>query len=184
MFSIHKNQQESIHSMYLEKSFEFVIRSIKNIKEFFGTELAKELVKSDMQCDLIIGNNVFAHVPDINDFTLGIATLLKPGGVVTLEFPHLLRLLESCQFDTIYHEHLCLYTIRSLSKLLKQYDLEIFDAYYSEIHSGSIIAKVTNKNSKINIKTPLGPARPSIYLSTNRSTSSQINQSGTSRLQN
>ena len=111
---------------------------IENIKEFFGTELAKELAMKDMQCDLVLGNNVFAHVPDINDFTSGIATLLKPSGVVTLEFPHLLRLLESCQFDTIYHEHYSYLSLHAVQKIFSKAGLRIFDIEEIDTHGGSI----------------------------------------------
>ena len=74
-------------------------------REFFGEQLAVEIVDQYGKADLIVGNNVYAHVPDINNFTRGLAQLLKPGGTVTLEFPHLLPLIELCQFDTVYHEH-------------------------------------------------------------------------------
>ena len=73
--------------------------------KFFGSQLAQELAKTDKKADLIIGNNVLAHVPDINDFVKGLKILLNPGGVVTMEFPHLVRLIIEQQFDTIYHEH-------------------------------------------------------------------------------
>lgn len=75
------------------------------LREFSSRALAEDLVAKGRQADLIIGNNVYAHVPDINDFTMGLRTVLKPGGVITLEFPHLLRLIEDTQFDTVYHEH-------------------------------------------------------------------------------
>src|SRR6185295_839091 len=75
------------------------------LREFFGEALARQLAQEGRQADLIAGNNVYAHVPDINDFTAGLCTALKPEGVVTLEFPHLLKLIEGTQFDTVYHEH-------------------------------------------------------------------------------
>ena len=88
---------------------------IDTVVKFFGADTAKELVSEGIQADLLAGNNVFAHVPDINDFTEGLSVLLSPQGVITLEFPHLLRLIEQGQFDTIYHEHfsyLSLITVR------------------------------------------------------------------------
>ena len=75
------------------------------MREFFGEQLGKQLATSGKQADLIVGNNVYAHVPDINDFTRGLKVALKPGGTITLEFPHLMRLIEHTQFDTVYHEH-------------------------------------------------------------------------------
>ena len=75
------------------------------LREFFGEEIGRKLAFTGKQADLIIGNNVYAHVPDINDFTLGLKAALKPRGTVTLEFPHLLQLIEQTQFDTVYHEH-------------------------------------------------------------------------------
>ena len=77
------------------------------VREFFGEELAKRIVANNQQADLIIGNNVYAHVPDINDFTRGLKHLLATDGTITLEFPHLLNLIRFTQFDTVYHEHFC-----------------------------------------------------------------------------
>ena len=86
-------------------------------QEFFGKDMGLSMANAGEQADLVLGNNVFAHVPDINDFTKGLAALLKPNGVVTLEFPHLLQLIQHSQFDTIYHEHysyLSLYSVNSI----------------------------------------------------------------------
>ena len=94
------------------------------LKSFFSENLAQELVKARKSADLIVGNNVYAHVPDINDFTRGIATLLKPSGVVTLEFPHLMRLIEFCQFDTVYHEHFSYLSALTVSKIFLKAGLE------------------------------------------------------------
>ena len=80
-------------------------RGIETVVEFFGRELATRLVAEGRQADLLVANNVFAHVPDLNDFTAGMQRLLAPQGVITIEFPHLARLIEGYQFDTIYHEH-------------------------------------------------------------------------------
>ena len=80
-------------------------KGIETLEEFFGVDLAERLAQEGSKADLIIGNNVLAHVPDINDFVSGLKIALKPGGVVTMEFPHLMRLIEENQFDTIYHEH-------------------------------------------------------------------------------
>lgn len=81
------------------------LQGISVLREFFGATLGRQLAEQGRRADLIIGNNVYAHVPDINDFTAGMQAALKPGGTVTLEFPHLLRLIAETQFDTVYHEH-------------------------------------------------------------------------------
>ena len=85
---------------------------ISVLRRFFGKDLAEQLASEGKQADLIIGNNVYAHVPDINDFTAGLKAVLKPDGTITPEFPHLMRLIEQVQFDTVYHEH---YSYLSLS---------------------------------------------------------------------
>lgn len=125
---------------------------IHTINEFFNLSTAvNNLDKQSIK--LINASGVFFHLEELHSVLSGINYCLKKDGILIIQFMYAGAMIDNLNFDTIYHEHLCLYTIRSLSKLLKQYDLEIFDAYYSEIHSGSIIAKVTNKNSKINIKT-------------------------------
>ena len=108
------------------------------MREFFGEKLGQTLASEGRQADLIIGNNVFAHVPEINDFVQGLKALLKPGGVVTLEFPHLMQLLEHCQFDTVYHEHfsyLCLYTT---CRIFENAGLRIWDVEELPTHGGSL----------------------------------------------
>ena len=111
---------------------------INVIKKFFGETLAKELALEGKQADLIIGNNVYAHVPDINDFTKGLKALLKPTGIITLEFPHLLRLIEGTQFDTIYHEHFSYLSLYSASKIFASCGLRIWDVEELETHGGSL----------------------------------------------
>ncbi|MGR8931718.1 MAG: methyltransferase domain-containing protein [Gammaproteobacteria bacterium] len=108
------------------------------LREFFDSVLASRLTETGQQADLIIGNNVYAHVPDINDFTQGLKTLLKPGGTITLEFPHLLRLIEFCQFDTVYHEHfsyLSLYTVKCVCAAAQ---LRIWNVEELLTHGGSL----------------------------------------------
>jgi hypothetical protein len=100
--------------------------------------LGKELAASGEQADLIIGNNVFAHVPDINDFTRGLKAALKPSGTITLEFPHLLRLIESTQFDTIYHEHFSYLSLHAVSRIFAAAGLKIFDVEELPTHGGSL----------------------------------------------
>ncbi|MFO0454024.1 MAG: methyltransferase domain-containing protein, partial [Pseudomonadota bacterium] len=94
-------------------------KGIETISEFFGVRLANTLLRQDIQADLLIGNNVLAHVPDINDFVEGMKLLLKPKGVITREFPHLMELITNNQFDTLYHEHysyLSLYSVQTIFK--------------------------------------------------------------------
>ena len=111
---------------------------INVIKKFFGETLAKELALEGKQAELIIGNNVYAHVPDINDFTKGLKALLKPTGIITLEFPHLLRLIEGTQFDTIYHEHFSYLSLYSVSKIFASCGLRIWDVEELKTHGGSL----------------------------------------------
>ncbi|MDX8378078.1 MAG: class I SAM-dependent methyltransferase [Mariprofundales bacterium] len=108
------------------------------IREFFGSILARQLVQEGKQADLIIGNNVYAHVPDINDFTLGLKTALKPEGTITLEFPHLLNLIEYNQFDTVYHEHYSYLSLFTVQKIFAKAGLRIFDVEELETHGGSL----------------------------------------------
>ena len=111
---------------------------INVIKNFFGETLANELVLEAKQADLIIGNNVYAHVPDINDFTKGLKALLKPTGTLTLEFPHLLRLIKGTQFDTIYHEHFSYLSLYSVSRIFASCGLRIWDVEELGTHGGSL----------------------------------------------
>jgi hypothetical protein len=108
------------------------------LREFFGQSLAQRLVKESKQADLILGNNVYAHVPNINDFTAGLKTALKAGGTITLEFPHLMRLIEHNQFDTVYHEHFSYLSLYSVSRVFAQAGLRIFDVEELPTHGGSL----------------------------------------------
>jgi len=108
------------------------------IRKFFGVTLAQQLRNEGKQADLIIGNNVYAHVPDINDFTAGLKTALKPGGTITLEFPHLLRLIEYTQFDTIYHEHYSYFSLHTVSRIFGKAGLRIFEVEELSTHGGSL----------------------------------------------
>lgn len=106
--------------------------------EFFGNPLAERLAAEGRKADLIVGNNVYAHVPDINDFTRGISSLLKPDGVVTLEFPHLLRLLEQTQFDTVYHEHFSYLSLHAVRRIFAAAGLRVWDVEELPTHGGSL----------------------------------------------
>jgi SAM-dependent methyltransferase len=104
---------------------------------FFGREVAADL-RGEHAADLLIANNVLAHVPDLNDFVAGLATLLAPEGVLTIEFPHLLRLLEQAQFDTIYHEHYSYFSLLTATRALERHGLAIFDVDELPTHGGSL----------------------------------------------
>lgn len=108
------------------------------LREFFGESLGQRLVAEGKQADLILGNNVYAHVPDINDFTAGLKTVLKPGGTITLEFPHLMRLLEHTQFDTVYHEHFSYLSLFSVSRVFERAGLRVCDVEELPTHGGSL----------------------------------------------
>ncbi len=105
---------------------------------FFGEETARDLAGRHRRADLLIGNNVLAHVPDLNDFVRGLAVMLAPGGVLTMEFPHLLRLVEHNQFDTIYHEHFSYFSFRSVTDVFAHHGITLFDVEELPTHGGSI----------------------------------------------
>jgi SAM-dependent methyltransferase len=111
---------------------------IRVLRQFFGEQLGKQLGNDGKQADLIIGNNVYAHVPDIDDFTRGLKAALKPGGTITLEFPHLLRLIENTQFDTVYHEHFSYLSLYTTERIFKDAGLRIFDVEELATHGGSL----------------------------------------------
>jgi C-methyltransferase C-terminal domain/Putative zinc binding domain/Methyltransferase domain len=125
-------------------------RGINCIVDFFGERLAEKEIKN--QADLLLGNNVLAHVPDINDFIKGVKIALKYNGVITFEFPHLCKLIESNQFDTIYHEHFSYFSLTSVKTIFEKYGLAIFDVQEIETHGGSlrIFAKHEEDLSKKN----------------------------------
>jgi hypothetical protein len=118
--------------------------------KFFGQNVARELVIEGRQADLLIGNNVLAHVPNLNDFVEGLKTLLKPQGVITLEFPHLMKMMEENQFDTIYHEHFSYFSLITAEKLLSTHGLTLLDVETLPTHGGSlrIYARHTEDSSK------------------------------------
>ena len=108
------------------------------LQEFFGEALGKQLAKSEQSADLIAGNNVYAHVPDINDFTAGLAAVLKPDGTITLEFPHLMQLVQQNQFDTVYHEHFSYLSLQTVSSIFESCGLRIYDVQQIPTHGGSL----------------------------------------------
>lgn len=111
---------------------------IETIVEFFGRELATSLRGKNVHADLLIGNNVLAHVPDLNDFVAGLAILLSSNGVVTMEFPHLMRLMEDNQYDTIYHEHFSYFSFMTVQRVFQSHGLKIFDVDRLHTHGGSL----------------------------------------------
>jgi SAM-dependent methyltransferase len=113
-------------------------RGIPTRVAFFGTSLATELVREGHAADLVLGNNVLAQVPDINDFVQGMRILLKPGGVVTMEFPHLFRLMKENQFDTIYHEHFSYFSFITAESIFAAHGIVLFDVEELSTHGGSL----------------------------------------------
>jgi SAM-dependent methyltransferase len=107
-------------------------------REFFGEVLGKQLAAKGQQADLIAGNNVYAHVPDINDFTRGLKAALKPGGTITLEFPHLMRLIKQAQFDTVYHEHFSYLSLQTVSRIFAAAGLRAWNVEELPTHGGSL----------------------------------------------
>ena len=107
-------------------------------RDFFNSQMAVRVISEHKQADLIIGNNVLAHVPNINDFVAGLKIALKSGGTITMEFPHLLRLLEECQFDTVYHEHYSYLSIHAVRSVFRRAGLRIFDIEELPTHGGSV----------------------------------------------
>ncbi|MDB5399868.1 MAG: SAM-dependent methyltransferase [Rhodopila sp.] len=121
-------------------------RGIPTDVSFFGVATARRLKSSGIEPDVIAANNVMAHVPDLNDFVEGFSTLLKPGGVVTVEFPHLLRLMQQNQFDTIYHEHFSYFSLLTVERVFARYGLRLFDVQEVTTHGGSLRIFATQSN--------------------------------------
>jgi SAM-dependent methyltransferase len=113
-------------------------KGVPTVVKFFGRETARELAAQHGQVDLLIGNNVLAQVPDLNDFVGGMKIVLKPGGVITLEFPHLMRLMHENQFDTIYHEHFSYFSFITAEKIFARHELALFDVEELPTHGGSL----------------------------------------------
>ncbi len=111
---------------------------IDTVADFFGSALAAELTGRGLKADLIVGNNVIAHIPNTNDLIQGLKTVLNEGGVISLEFPHLLSLIEENQFDTIYHEHYSYYSLYTMEKIMAAHGLHLFDAELLQTHGGSL----------------------------------------------
>lgn len=113
-------------------------KGIEIAEEFFGVEYAKQLVEQGRAADLTAANNVLAHVPDINDFVAGFAVLLKPQGIATFEFPHLMQMIQNNQFDTVYHEHFSYLSLTAVKQIFEHNGLNIFDVQELPTHGGSL----------------------------------------------
>ena len=111
---------------------------IQTLEKFFGCQTAMDLTREGKHADLLIGNNVLAHVPDLNDFVKGMKMILKPHGIITMEFPHLMRLMAENQFDTIYHEHFSYFSFTIVNKVFDHHGLRIFDVDELPTHGGSL----------------------------------------------
>jgi len=129
-------------------------KGISSVTKFFSTATARELLASGKGADLLLGNNVLAHVPDINDFVAGMKTLLKPQGIITMEFPHLMQLMEQNQFDTIYHEHFSYFSFLTVHKIFAAHGLVLFDVEEHPTHGGSL--RIFARHAEDSTK-PVGP---------------------------
>jgi len=134
---------------------------IPSLVKFFDSETARELAAEGKQADLLLGNNVLAHVPDINDFLAGMKRLLKPCGVITMEFPHLMRLMEENQFDTIYHEHFSYFSFLTVEKIFASHGLTLFDVEELPTHGGSLRIYVRHDADS---SKPIGPRVAELLL--------------------
>ena len=134
--------QKGIHVLGVEPAANVaqsaIQKGIPTLIRFFGEKLAREIMDDGKGADLLIGNNVLAQVPDLNDFVKGMKILLKPKGVITIEFPHLMRLMEGNQFDTIYHEHFSYFSFVTVEKIFSFHGLKIFDVEELPTHGGSL----------------------------------------------
>ena len=150
-----------------------VEKGVPSLVRFFGTKLARELAAEGRCADLVLGNNVLAQVPDLNDFVEGLKILLKPEGVITLEFPHLLKLIEHNEFDTIYHEHFSYFSLLTTIRIMEAHGLKVFDVEELTSHGGSLrvyacraestvhklqpsVAKVLADEEKAGLSSPAG----------------------------
>jgi SAM-dependent methyltransferase len=131
-----------------------VEKGVPTLVRFFGTKLAEELTVDGRSADLVLGNNVLAQVPDLNDFVEGLKIMLKPEGVLTLEFPHLLQLIQLNEFDTIYHEHFSYFSLLTTIKIMEAHGLKVFDVEELKSHGGSLRVYACRAESKTH---PVGP---------------------------
>ena len=137
-----------------------VAKGIPTRVEFLGRDTARRMADDGIQADLMAGNNVLAHVPDLNSFVDGLAIILRPGGVLTMEFPHLSRLVAGNQFDTIYHEHFCYLSLLAVRKVFAAHGLHVFDAEELTTHGGSLRIYACHQGDGRPISEPPPPSRP------------------------
>lgn len=123
-------------------------KGIPTLARFFGSDLAGELATQGRLADVILGNNVLAHVPDLSGFAAGVATLLKPAGAAVFEFPYLKDLLDDAEFDTIYHEHQCYFSLKAVQTVFKKHGLEVSDVQHEDIHGGSLRVWFSRRGSR------------------------------------
>ncbi|GAB4361855.1 MAG: class I SAM-dependent methyltransferase [Oricola sp.] len=131
-------------------------KGIPSIVDFFGVRLATQMAKDGKQADLIVGNNVLAQVPDLNDFVAGIKILLKPEGVVTLEFPHIEKLMAENQFDTIYHEHFSYFSLLTITEIARRHDLKVIDVEELPTHGGSLRVYLSHGDAHFPVSMQVG----------------------------
>jgi SAM-dependent methyltransferase len=127
---------------------------VPTLVRFFGVELATQLAAEGRRADLLLGNNVLAQVPDVNDFVAGMPLVLAPDGVITLEFPHVLRLIDENQFDTIYHEHFSYFSLHTVATILARHGLEVFDVEEIPTHGGSLRVYAHHQGDLANVVVP------------------------------
>ncbi len=124
-------------------------KGIENVVDFFGVTLATSLAASGRKADVLLGNNVLAHVPDIVDFVAGMKIILKQDGVITMEFPHLMQLVDNNQFDTIYHEHFSYLSFTTVKRIFESQDLKMFDVEEIPTHGGSLRIYATHSENTL-----------------------------------
>lgn len=129
-------------------------KGIEIVEQFFGMSLVKQMTAQNLQADLMIANNVLAHVPDINDFVAGFSALLKPQGVATFEFPHLLKMVQENEFDTVYHEHYSYLSLTAVQKIFTANGLTVFDVEELPTHGGSLRVFAQRSNTGNNTLSP------------------------------
>ena len=132
-----------------------VNRGIRTISKFFSSQLAKKIIQKNPKPDLIVCKNVLAHVPNLNDFIRGLDILSNKKTVITIEFPHLLKLIREFQYDTIYHEHFSYFSLISLNIIFKKFNLQIFDVEEIPTHGGSLRIYICKRSANRKIKNSL-----------------------------
>ena len=144
--------EHDIPVLGIEPASNIAKNAIKNgiptLEKFFNTDIAKELKEKNRQADVLLGNNVLAHIPDVNNFIKGMKILLKPNGILTMEFPHILQLIKQNQFDTIYHEHFSYFSFIVIQKIFLLHGLTIFDVEEISTHGGSLRIFVKHSENK------------------------------------